>query len=116
MWHWCGEISDQYGESPDYVHGMTKLYVLLPLMFTWGADNAELMQESMYIQSLLMGVNDDESKMVWGAHSLNVSRFSEYLGAKEQYWTKNGIHLTNSDDRYFDAMGFKNRKGLRSVA
>lgn len=110
MWHWNREIKEQYKISSKRAHGESKLDVLLPLMFQWGADDPAMMARAEFIQAVMDHIPDRRVKVgvafdMVRSKDLTVSQFAEYLTEKERHWAQQGVRLTTSDDLYFQAMG-----------
>lgn len=112
MWHWNREIAQQKKFSSKWAHGVSKLEMLLPLMFEWGAEDPEIMGRAEFIREVMSHIPAYKVKVgvafdMVRSRDLSVVRFAQYLTEKERHWTEDGVRLTTSEDYYYEAMGLE---------
>ena len=107
MWHWNREAAAQLNLSADWVHGESKMSVLLPLMKAWGgkhlerADHVSEILECLTSYKLKVSVSYDKLRT---KKHLGVKHMTAYLNEYQRYYVDKGLHFTTSAD-YDLAMG-----------
>lgn len=116
LWHWNGEVAEQTNLDPKWVHGDSKLRILLPQMRVWGAKDtrrgekmrkrAEFLHEVMsFIPDYRIKVGTAYDMVRTKSPHLTVREFGEYLSLYERDYVSKGITLTTSMDYYHEALG-----------
>ena len=106
---WNGVVAKDNGTSSNWVHGESKMLILLPLMRTWKArqvkraDHIYKILDHLPKHSLKVSVCFDQVRT--RSPHLNCTQMCEYITEYQRYYSEQGIHLTTSDDLYYEAMG-----------
>jgi hypothetical protein len=99
MWLWSGQIANETGSTPNYVHGMCKLDILLPMMLAGEA----LHTRAAFIETVLDHVPNRTHKIgvafdMIRTRDLSVSQFAYYLTTLDRHYADQGIALLSPDD------------------
>jgi len=108
MWLWNGQIGNELGHSPDYVHGETKLIVGVPM---WLA-NEKLYKRTAFVCEVLSRVVEYRHKVAVAydmlrTKNLSVKLFAEYLNAVDMHYAEKGLALLSPDELAVVALGDK---------
>ncbi len=108
--HWIGEIKNQIdGSHRKTIEAMCKMDFGVPVRYMREDDDVyrglidKIRASYTYEEQLAIF----ETSAIEVTRNLYVSEMHEVLTMMEQYWSREGIRLTTSDDLYFNAMAKK---------
>lgn len=106
MWSWNHAVSKATKNNAKYVHGQTKLEVLLPQYKLWGnkwLKRANFVQECINYVPLYehkVGVAYDMVR----TNDLGIRKMAEYLTQMQQFYAEKGICLESNEDLQFKSL------------
>lgn len=103
MWQWNNQKAKASGERPEFVHGLDKLQILLPLYKSWGG---RYLKRAMFIESVLDQLTKFETKVgvaydMVRTRNLSIKKMAEYLTQVQQESARNGFSLESNKDLEF---------------
>ena len=107
--HWNGLVAKHKGLSWDWVHGESKMSLLLPLMQSWGGKHlikADHISEILeHLPDYKLKVSVSHAKIRTRKPHLNCKQVCEYLNEFERHYAYHGVILTTSEDMRMAAFG-----------
>lgn len=113
MWVWNKQIAEFTGSKIQFVHGLNKLQLLLPLYKSWGSKSLERAQ---FVESVLDRIPNFNTKIgvaydMVRTRDLSIPKMAEYLAAVQRESVQNGIILeSNSDLEFKNLMMYAEKK------
>lgn len=113
MWVWNKQISEFTGSKIQFVHGLNKLQLLLPLYKSWGGKSRD---RAHFIESVLDCVPNFNTKIgvaydMIRTRDLSIPKMAAYLTGLRMEAADNGIVLeSNSDLEFKNLMMYAEKK------
>lgn len=109
--HWNTLCAKHYSTTWDWVHGESKMNILLPLMMSWGGQHlarADHINDILnHLPEYKLKVSVCHAKVRTRKPHLNCKQVCEYLTEFERHHASEGVLLTTSEDMRNDAYGVK---------
>lgn len=102
-WSWNREIAKAEGHTQDWVHGETKMRLLLPLYKGWGSTYFE---RANFIEQIMERVPSHKHRIFvcydsLRTRNLSIKKMAEYLTVMQRDAAERGIILESNEDLEF---------------
>jgi hypothetical protein len=107
-WLWYGELAKANGTSPEYEHNFCKLRYGCPILIAASEEFSRVYHDIIaplpYMKKL------EAMEFIDVTSIMNITQMTEYLNTIERENAGRGIHLSQPEDVYYEAMGLRRHK------
>lgn len=106
MWAWINQKSKLTGSKPQFIHGLDKLQILLPMYKSWGG---AALKRANFVQECIDHIPRFEHKIAVAydmvrTKNLSIKRMAQYLSELQREAAEKGIQLESTADLEFKSL------------
>lgn len=106
LWVWNNQKSSHSGMKPNFIHGLDKMQILLPMYKSWGG---AALKRANFVQECIDHIPKFEHKVAVAydmvrTKNLSVKRMAQYLSELQREAAEKGIQLESTADLEFKSL------------